>query len=241
MSILLFYLVLPFLSSGEWQKINKFDNMQAAEQSYEKSHRKNSDTHKDDNTSLVPSDNKNKKLPDETIILGAGCFWCVEAIFERLEGVKNVTSGYSGGNITDPTYREVVSGLTGHAEVIKVTYDPGIIKFAKLLEIFFMVHDPTTLNRQGADVGTQYRSAIFYLTEEQKRVAHEVKSLLEKENIWPDPIVTEITEFSGFYKAEDYHQEYYRNNPNQGYCRMVIAPKLEKFEKLFRDYIREDQ
>lgn len=240
MSILLLYLFFSFPSSGECHEINKFDNMQAAEQPYEKSHRKNPDTQIEDNTSVFPSDNKNNKSADETIILGAGCFWCVEAIFERLEGVKTVTSGYSGGRIANPTYREVVSGRTGHAEVIEVVYDPGVIKFAKLLEVFFITHDPTTLNRQGADVGTQYRSAIFYLTEEQKRVAHEVKSLLEKERIWPDPIVTEITEFTGFYKAEDYHQEYYRNNPNQGYCRMVIAPKLEKFEKLFRDYIREN-
>jgi peptide-methionine (S)-S-oxide reductase len=175
----------------------------------------------------------------ETITLGAGCFWCVEAIFEQVDGVVSVTSGYSGGRISNPTYREVTSGRTGHAEVIHVVYNPAVIPFARLLEIFFMTHDPTTLNRQGADVGTQYRSAIFYHNEEQKKIADEVRTILEKEKIWNDPIVTEITAFEAFYKAEDYHQEYYRNNSNQGYCRMVIAPKLEKFEKLFREYIRE--
>lgn len=181
------------------------------------------------------------KISDnETVILGAGCFWCVEAIFEQLEGVKEVISGYSGGKISNPTYREVTSGLTGHAEVIKVSFDPEVIPFSKLLEIFFMTHDPTTLNRQGADVGTQYRSAIFYMNDNQRKVANEVKTMLENGNIWDDPIVTEITGYTNFYKAEDYHQEYYRNNQDQGYCRMVIAPKLEKFEKLFRDYIRQN-
>jgi peptide-methionine (S)-S-oxide reductase len=186
---------------------------------------------------FIDMNNTGKKY--DIVTLGAGCFWCVEAIFERLDGVKEVTSGYSGGRIANPTYREVTSGRTGHAEVIQVTYDPDLIPFAKLLEIFFMTHDPTTLNRQGADVGTQYRSAIFYHTEEQKQIAGEVKSLLEKEKIWHDPIVTEITAFTRFYKAEDYHQEYYRNNPDQGYCRMVIAPKMEKFEKLFREYLQD--
>ncbi len=183
---------------------------------------------------------KKDAMQDQTIILGAGCFWCVEAIFERLRGVREVTSGYSGGNISNPTYREVTSGRTGHAEVIKVVYDPDVIPFAKLLEVFFMTHDPTTLNRQGADVGTQYRSAIFYLTDEQERVARKVIDMLEEEKIWDDPVVTEVSSFTNFYKAEDYHQEYYRNNPNQGYCRMVITPKVDKFERLFRDYVREE-
>jgi peptide-methionine (S)-S-oxide reductase len=176
----------------------------------------------------------------ETITLGAGCFWCVEAIFERLDGVKDVQSGYSGGQTANPTYREVTSGLTGHAEVVQVTYDPDILPFARLLEVFFMTHDPTTLNRQGADAGTQYRSAVFYHNQEQKRIAEEVKNMLGNENIWNDPVVTEITPFTNFYKAESYHQEYYRNNPNQGYCRMVIAPKLEKFENLFEEYLRDN-
>ena len=183
---------------------------------------------------------KKDTMQDQTVILGAGCFWCVEAIFERLKGVREVTSGYSGGNISNPTYREVTSGRTGHAEVIKVVYDPDVIPLAKLLEVFFMTHDPTTLNRQGADVGTQYRSAIFYLTDEQEIVAREVIDMLEEEKIWDDPVVTEVTPFTNFYMAEDYHQEYYRNNPNQGYCRMVITPKVDKFERLFRDYIRKE-
>jgi peptide-methionine (S)-S-oxide reductase len=174
----------------------------------------------------------------EQITLGAGCFWCVETIFERVRGVSEVVSGYSGGKIANPTYREVTSGRTGHAEVIQVTYDPGVIPLEKLLEIFFMTHDPTTLNRQGADVGTQYRSAIFFHTREQKETAEMVKSNLEKEKIWPDPIVTEITPFSAFYRAEDYHQEYFTNNPEQAYCRMVINPKVEKFKKTFLEYLK---
>lgn len=174
----------------------------------------------------------------QTVTLGAGCFWCVEAIFERLKGVIEVRSGYSGGEIANPTYREVTSGLTGHAEVVQVVYDPEVIRFSRLLEIFFITHDPTTLNRQGADTGTQYRSVIFYHNEYQRKVAEEVKMMLEKEKIWPDPVVTEITPFSSFYPAEEYHRQYYRNNPNQGYCRMVITPKVEKFEKLFKNYLK---
>ncbi len=175
----------------------------------------------------------------DTVTLGAGCFWCVEAIFERVEGVVDVKSGYSGGRIANPTYREVVSGRTNHAEVVQVTYDPATLSFAKLLEIFFMTHDPTTLNRQGADVGTQYRSAIFYHNPEQKRIAQDIKQMLDNKGIWDDPIVTEITPYTVFYKAEDYHQEYFQNNPNQGYCRMVIAPKVDKFEEAFREYLRQ--
>lgn len=175
----------------------------------------------------------------QTVTLGAGCFWCVEAIFERLEGVVSATSGYSGGNVKNPTYKEVCTGRTGHAEVVQVVFDPEVLPFAKLLEIFFMTHDPTTLNRQGADLGTQYRSAIFYHNEEQKRIAEEIKVLLGKEKIWNDPIVTEISAFKNFFVAEDYHQEYFANNPNEGYCRMVVAPKVAKFEKLFRDYLKQ--
>ena len=174
----------------------------------------------------------------QTVTLGAGCFWCVEAIFERMEGVISATSGYSGGTVKNPTYKEVVTGRTGHAEVIQVVFDPAVLPFAKLLEVFFKTHDPTTLNRQGADVGTQYRSAIFYHNDEQKRIAEEIKALLNKENLWSDPIVTEITPFSNFFVAEDYHQEYFENNPNEGYCRMVVAPKVAKFEKLFQDYLK---
>ena len=174
----------------------------------------------------------------QTVTLGAGCFWCVEAIFERMEGVISATSGYSGGTVKNPTYKEVVTGRTGHAEVIQVVFDPAVLPFAKLLEVFFKTHDPTTLNRQGADVGTQYRSAIFYHNDEQKRIAEEIKALLNRENLWSDPIVTEITPFSNFFVAEDYHQEYFENNPNEGYCRMVVAPKVAKFEKLFQDYLK---
>jgi peptide-methionine (S)-S-oxide reductase len=174
----------------------------------------------------------------EVATLGAGCFWCVEAVFMRLNGVEKVESGYSGGKISNPTYREVSSGLTGHAEVVQVTFDPNVIKFAKILEVFFKTHNPTTLNRQGADVGTQYRSAIFYHSNEQKKVAEEVKEMLDKAKVWDDPIVTEISPFSKFYIAEDYHQNYLENNKKQPYCQMVILPKIEKFEKHFGDYLK---
>lgn len=170
--------------------------------------------------------------------LGAGCFWCVEAIFLRVNGVQEVLSGYSGGKIANPTYREVSSGLTDHAEVVQVKFDPSVISYAKILEIFFKTHNPTMLNRQGADIGTQYRSAIFYHSEEQKGVAEEVKQMLDKAGIWNDPIVTEITPFKAFYKAEDYHQDYLSNNKRQPYCQMVILPKIEKFEKLFEEYLK---
>jgi peptide-methionine (S)-S-oxide reductase len=175
---------------------------------------------------------------DEVATLGAGCFWCVEAICSRLNGVVKVESGYSGGKIANPTYREVSSGLTGHAEVVQVTFDPKVIDFAKILEVFFKTHNPTTLNRQGADVGTQYRSAIFYHNDEQRRVGEEVKQLLGNAGIWSDPVVTEITPFAAFYKAEDYHQNYLANNKTQPYCQMVVLPKVDKFEKLFKDYLK---
>ncbi|MCC7318107.1 MAG: peptide-methionine (S)-S-oxide reductase MsrA [Bacteroidales bacterium] len=173
----------------------------------------------------------------EVITLGAGCFWCTEAVFQRVEGVIKVESGYSGGGIANPTYREVTSGLTGHAEVLHVTFDPEKISLVKILEIFWKTHDPTTLNRQGADVGTQYRSAIFYHNEQQRVIASQLKHQLNDQKIWDAPIVTEITAFKAFYKAEDYHQNYYNQNQNQGYCQFVIVPKLKKFEKLFSDFI----
>ncbi len=166
---------------------------------------------------------------------GAGCFWCIEAIFQRLQGVESVVSGYSGGSVENPTYRQVVSGTTGHAEVIQVTYNPEEITFAALLEVFWMTHDPTTLNRQGADVGTQYRSAVFYHDEHQKEMATHYKQKLDEAGVFDDPIVTEITEFDVFYEAEDYHQNYFNNNPNQAYCTFVIRPKLEKFKEVFSD------
>jgi methionine-S-sulfoxide reductase len=177
--------------------------------------------------------NEPKKV--DTITLGGGCFWCTEAVFQRVKGVLSVTSGYSGGKIANPTYSEVSSGLTGHAEVIQLVYDADSVSLEDILKIFFKTHNPTTLNRQGADVGTQYRSVIFYHNEHQREIAENVKQLLTEQQIWSDPIVTEITAFDVFYKAEDYHQNYYNNNPNQGYCQFVIVPKLKKFNQLFDD------
>jgi peptide-methionine (S)-S-oxide reductase len=169
---------------------------------------------------------------------GSGCFWCSEAIFERVKGVTKVVSGYTGGNIPNPTYEAVCSGKTGHAEVIQITYDPKIVSYDELLEIFWKTHDPTTLNRQGADVGTQYRSVIFYNDEDQKKKAENYKAELNKAGIWKDPIVTEISPLKKFYPAEKYHQDYYEQNPNQGYCSFVITPKIEKFEKIFKDKLK---
>ncbi|MFO7799068.1 MAG: peptide-methionine (S)-S-oxide reductase MsrA [Rhodohalobacter sp.] len=175
----------------------------------------------------------------ETAVLGAGCFWCVEAIYQRVNGVEAVESGYAGGHVENPTYNQVVSGKTGHAEVAKVTFDPEEISFEELLEVFWHTHDPTTLNRQGADVGTQYRSAIFYNSLEQKRIAEESKKRTDKSDLWDDPIVTEITPISNYSVAEDYHQNYFNNNPNAGYCSVVIAPKLAKFKKDFPHLLQE--
>jgi len=169
---------------------------------------------------------------------GSGCFWCTEAIFERLNGVVKVESGYSGGTVENPTYEEVCTGTTGHAEVTQITYDPSIITFDELLEVFWKTHDPTTLNRQGNDVGTQYRSVIFFHNEEQKDLAEKYKAELDKSGVWDNPIVTEISPFTKFYSAEKYHQDYYNNNPNQGYCSFVITPKVEKFEKVFKDKLK---
>jgi len=174
----------------------------------------------------------------ETVTLGSGCFWCTEAIYSRVNGVISAISGYSGGDIENPTYNQVCTGETGHAEVVQVVYDPEIITFAKILEIFFKTHNPTTLNRQGADIGTQYRSVIFYHTDEQKRVAEEVKEMLSKSGIWSEPVATSVEPFTGFYKAESYHQDYFENNSNQPYCQVVINPKMEKFEKLFKNYLK---
>ena len=174
----------------------------------------------------------------EVATLGGGCFWCTEAVFDELKGVERVESGYSGGGIANPTYRQVCSGTTGHAEVIQVTFDPQVISFKEILEVFFTVHDPTTLNRQGADVGTQYRSVIFYHDEEQRRVAEEVIKKLDAEKLWDGPIVTEVAPFEAFYEAEDYHQEYFRLNGSQPYCRMVVAPKVAKFRQHYREKLK---
>lgn len=182
--------------------------------------------------------NKDKSSKTETITLGAGCFWCVEALFEELKGVIEVESGYMGGQTKNPSYEEICTGFTGHAEVCKITYDAKIISFDELLEVFWQVHNPTTLNRQGNDVGTQYRSVIFYSSEDQKNIAQEYIKELNKLSVWNDSIVTEISAESIFYKAEKYHQDYYNNNKNQPYCTMVIKPKQEKFKKLFKDKLK---
>jgi peptide-methionine (S)-S-oxide reductase len=170
------------------------------------------------------------------ITLGAGCFWCVEAIFEQVEGIRNVRSGYMGGTLRNPSYREVCTGKTGHAEVVDLEYQPKVIELRELLEIFFGTHDPTTLNRQGADVGTQYRSAIFYYDEEQSRIAKELIHRLQIEKTYPDPIVTEIKPATEFYVAENYHQEYFRLHGEEPYCKMVVRPKVEKFQKRYAQF-----
>lgn len=175
----------------------------------------------------------------ETATLAGGCFWCTETIFDDLKGVEKVESGYSGGKTTNPTYEEVCSGNTGHAEVVQITFDPAIISYEKLIEIFFHIHNPTTLNKQGADVGTQYRSAIFYHNDEQKKTADNVIDKTNKSGLWDDPIVTEVTEFKKFYSAEDYHQDYYDNNKEKSYCSIVIAPKVRKFYKDYKDLLKE--
>ncbi len=165
---------------------------------------------------------------------GGGCFWCTEAVFERLKGVKSVTSGYAGGRTKDPTYQQVSSGATGHAEVTQIEYDPDVISYEELLEVFFETHDPTTLNRQGNDVGTQYRSIILYHDNGQREIAERVRKKLNQSGKWERPIVTEIEPLDKFYRAEDYHQNFYRKNPNQQYCRFIIRPKLNKVEEVFR-------
>ena len=169
----------------------------------------------------------------EQATFGAGCFWCVEAVFQRLNGVKSVVSGYAGGTVNNPTYKEVCSGLTGHAEVAQITYDPGIITYEELLEVFWKTHDPTTLNRQGGDVGTQYRSVVFYHNEAQKKLAEYYKSKLDESEVFDDPVVTEISELPEFFEAEDYHRNYFNNNPTQPYCSVVIGPKVQKMEQVF--------
>ncbi len=176
----------------------------------------------------------------EVATFGTGCFWCTEAVLESLDGVKKVISGYSGGKVTKPTYEAVCTGLTGHAECVEVTYDPKVISYATLLEAFFRSHDPTSLNRQGNDVGTQYRSVIFYHNQVQKELAEKAKTELDKSGAYAKPIVTEITKAVTFYPAEDYHQNYFANNPDQGYCAYVVAPKLDKFKKVFKDKLKKD-
>jgi peptide-methionine (S)-S-oxide reductase len=170
--------------------------------------------------------------------LAGGCFWCIEAVFDDLNGVLSVESGYSGGAAPNPTYQQVCTGATGHAEAAQIAFDPNVISYRDLLRVFFTVHDPTTLNRQGNDVGTQYRSAIFYHDDAQKKIAEQVIQEITAEKIWSHPIVTEVTPFKAFYKAEDYHQEYFANNPSQPYCQMVVAPKVAKFRAHYRDRLK---
>lgn len=174
----------------------------------------------------------------ETAVFGAGCFWCVEAVFQELKGVHSVESGYAGGNYANPTYKEVSTGQTGHAEVARIMYDPEVISYETLLAVFFKTHDPTTLNYQGADHGSQYRSVIFYTTEYQKNAANRIITKLNKEQAYPNPIVTEVEPLTKFWIAENYHQDYYSNNPKQGYCSYVIQPKVEKFRKVFGEYLK---
>lgn len=174
----------------------------------------------------------------ETATFGGGCFWCTEAIFKELKGVSSVTSGYSGGEVINPSYKEICTGTTGHAEVIEVEYDSDMISFTELLEVFFATHDPTTLNRQGADVGTQYRSVIFYHNEQQRTIAEEIIHQLNNELVFGKKVVTELSPWKNFFSAEVYHQDYFENNPAQGYCQIVIAPKVDKFRKIFKDKLK---
>jgi peptide-methionine (S)-S-oxide reductase len=169
----------------------------------------------------------------ETATLGGGCFWCTEAVFDEVIGVTDVVSGYTGGQLDNPTYDDICTGSTGHAEVIRVTFDPAVISYTEVLEIFFATHDPTTLNKQGADRGTQYRSAVFVHSPEQRLIAEKMIAQLNAEKIWGSPIVTEVTDAPIFYAAEDYHQEFFKRNPNQGYCMAVVSPKLSKFRQKF--------
>ncbi len=191
---------------------------------------------------IIPPDKmaEDTNVTLDTVTLGAGCFWCVEAIFQNLNGVYAVESGYSGGTVEDPSYDLVCTGTTGHAEVAKITFDPKVLSLETLLNVFFRTHDPTTKDRQGADVGTQYRSAIFYTSEAQKETAEKVKAEVDAAGVWSDPIVTEITPLTNYYRAENYHQDYYNNNSSKGYCSTVIYPKIQKFFKEFPVLVKEE-
>jgi peptide-methionine (S)-S-oxide reductase len=178
------------------------------------------------------------KNTTEIATLGGGCFWCLEPVFSELEGVENVVVGYAGGEVENPSYEQVCTGRTGHAEVVQVSFDPEEITYREILQVFFSIHDPTTRNRQGADVGPQYRSIILYLDEAQKQVAEQVIDELNQEGIWGKPIVTEVVPFETFFKAEEYHQEYYKKNPYAGYCQVVIRPKVSKFRKHYKDRLK---
>ena len=175
----------------------------------------------------------------EVATLAGGCFWCLEAAFQDLKGVENVQSGYAGGRVANPSYEDVCTGTTGHAEVVQITFDPQVVSFEDLLHVYFTIHDPTTLNRQGADVGTQYRSAIFYHSPEQKATAERVIADLQAQKLWDEPVVTELKPLTAFYPAEEYHRDYFRRNPTQGYCQAVIAPKVAKVRKLYFDRLKQ--
>lgn len=179
-----------------------------------------------------------KEQSKESATLAGGCFWCLEAVYKELRGVERVVSGYAGGHVERPTYREVCDGTTGHAEVVQITFDPSLVSYKELLEVFFTIHDPTTLNRQGADVGTQYRSAVFYHNPEQRETAEQTIAEMGAARVWDSPIVTEIVPLTEFYPAEDYHQDYFEKNPSQPYCRAVVAPKVSKFRKLFLERLK---
>jgi peptide-methionine (S)-S-oxide reductase len=182
---------------------------------------------------MTPSSEGSVPASLEKATLAGGCFWCLEAVFEQLRGVERVQSGYAGGKTAEPSYRQVCSGMTGHAEVVQVTFDPAAISYADLLDVFFAIHDPTTLDRQGGDIGMQYRSAIFYHSPQQKQTAEEKIAALDAAQIWPSPLVTQVVPFEQFWPAEAYHQGYFRANPNQGYCQAVVSPKVAKFRKQF--------
>ena len=199
----------------------------------------NSDENKKISGEKMTAADKRDTTKYESAVLAGGCFWCIETIFQDLKGVEKVESGYSGGATSNPTYKEVCEGNTGHAEVIRITFEPAVISYEQLLTVFFHIHNPTTLNRQGADAGTQYRSAIFYTNDEQKTSAEKVIADVTASKLWDDPIVTEVTAFDKFYKAEDYHQDYYNNNSEKSYCSFVIAPKIKKFYKEFGYLLKE--
>ena len=197
----------------------------------------NQETMKTDTKQNKEMENTSSSTMD-TATFGAGCFWCVEAVFQRLNGVMSIKSGYSGGSVKNPSYKEVCAGTTGHAEVCQIVYDKTKVSFDELLEVFWKTHDPTTMNRQGNDFGTQYRSSIFYHNEEQKQLAEKYKKALNDSKAYPDPVITEIVPFKEFYEAEDYHQDYFNANGSEPYCKFVIQPKVDKFEKVFKDKVK---
>jgi peptide-methionine (S)-S-oxide reductase len=199
---------------------------------------KNKSSNNNESEIKAMEENNINAAGSDTAIFGAGCFWCIEAVFQEIKGVLKVESGYSGGTVKNPSYREVCEGTTGHAEVARITFDPKVISYDELLSIFWQTHDPTTMNRQGNDSGTQYRSAIFYTSEKQQQLAEKYKKELNAQGAFANPIVTEIVPFKVFYKAEDYHQNYYSSNGNAPYCQFVIAPKVEKMRKVFKDKLK---